>query len=339
MALSKISPNATSFTTVTGGFQLPVGNTSSRGSESVGSLRYNDQTYELEMYNGASWITVKSTFSATGGTITDGGGYRTHVFTSSGSFTVGKGSKSVDFLVVAGGGGGSAYSGGGGGGGFRTSAGTSGGGSSAEAKFTVSEGTYTVTVGAGGAYSPYSAPIDGRGGNSSIVGTGVSIISLGGGNHSSNSTIRAGGSGCGGDASYTSGSGTSGQGYNGGTGGTSGITWYSGGGGGGAGAAGASTGGTQYGGAGGVGVTSSLSGTSQSYSAGAGGGCWGRYSTGYMGLGGDSSSVPWPSNVAYGGNPGNAPANRGGGGTSPSSDNGGNQSNGGSGIVVIRYSI
>ena len=336
MALSKITANATNFGT--SGLQIPSGNTAQRPASGTGSIRYNDQLYQLEMYNGASWISVKSAFSANGGnTITDSNGYRIHIFTSSGSFVVTKGSKAADFLVLAGGGGGQAYAGGGGGGGYRTSVGTSGGGAAAESQITLSEGTYTVTVGAGGTYSTYSSPLDGRGGSSSLTGTGVSVISLGGGNYSANSTIRSGGSGCGGDASYTSGAGTSGQGYAGGTGGTSGITWYSGGGGGGAGAVGSSTGGTQYGGQGGVGVTSSISGTSTSYAAGAGGGCWGRYSTGYMGLGGDSSSVPWPSNVAYAGAPGNAPANRGGGGTSPSSDNGGNQSNGGSGIVIIRY--
>ena len=45
--------------------------------------------------------------SATGGTITEDGGYRIHTFNSSADFIVtGGGSLSVDYLLVAGGGGG-----------------------------------------------------------------------------------------------------------------------------------------------------------------------------------------------------------------------------------------
>ena len=48
---------------------------------------------------------------ATGGTIVDAGGYRTHTFTASGTFEVtslGTQSGAAEFLVVAGGGGGGA---------------------------------------------------------------------------------------------------------------------------------------------------------------------------------------------------------------------------------------
>jgi hypothetical protein len=70
--------------------------------------------------------------TATGGTITTCGDYKTHIFTSSGVFCVScagnpAGSTTVDYLVVAGGagGGGYYYGGGGGAGGYRESCGTS----------------------------------------------------------------------------------------------------------------------------------------------------------------------------------------------------------------------
>ena len=44
--------------------------------------------------------------TATGGTITESGGYRIHTFTSSGDFVVSGGSLDVEYLLVAGGGGG-----------------------------------------------------------------------------------------------------------------------------------------------------------------------------------------------------------------------------------------
>ncbi len=50
--------------------------------------------------------------SATGGTITESGGYRIHTFTSSGDFVVSGGSLNVEYLIVAGGGGGGASIGG-----------------------------------------------------------------------------------------------------------------------------------------------------------------------------------------------------------------------------------
>ena len=102
--------------------------------------------------------------SATGGVVSDysegGAVYRTHVFRSSGIFSVsslGEGSPTsdaVEYLVVAGGGGGGstgpslAGGGGGGAGGLRTNL---SGHPLKAAPFPVSPGPYTVTVGAGGA--------------------------------------------------------------------------------------------------------------------------------------------------------------------------------------------
>ena len=81
-------------------------------------------------------------FTATGGTITNSGGYTIHTFTTSGTFTPNK-NGNVDYLVVAGGaGGGAAHAGGGGAGGFLTAT-----------SFSVNLAGLTVTVGAGGAGS------------------------------------------------------------------------------------------------------------------------------------------------------------------------------------------
>ena len=111
----------------------------------------------------------------TGGTITTGGGYRIHTFTSSGqnfvTSTFGA-PLSTEYLVVAGGGsGGSELSdqgtgGGGGAGGYR--AGT----------LSVGPGTYGITVGTGGALvtTPNSTP-----GNDGSGSTFSSITSTGGG--------------------------------------------------------------------------------------------------------------------------------------------------------------
>ena len=98
--------------------------------------------------------------TATGGAISDYASgsdvYRAHIFTSSGTFVVsaiGGFGSTVDFLVVGGGGGaGRSYGGGGGAGGFRSSVVAPGGpGTSAESALSISEQSYTVTVGGGGA--------------------------------------------------------------------------------------------------------------------------------------------------------------------------------------------
>jgi len=89
------------------------------------------------------------TFSATGGTvtaagITPGNGYRYHVFTSPGTFTVNSGSGTVEYFVVAGGGGGGTGTGGGGGaGGVRNGS------------ITISS-PQTVTVGTGATFQTHA---------------------------------------------------------------------------------------------------------------------------------------------------------------------------------------
>lgn len=125
----------------------------------------------------------------------------------------------VNFLVIAGGGGGGAETqrrgGGGGAGGYRCSmAGEfSGGASAAESPLSLSPGTYTVTVGAGGA--------GGYQGSSSVFATVTSTGGgYGGGNEAIPDTSGNGGNGGSGGGSrngtgVTSGSGISGQGLEG----------------------------------------------------------------------------------------------------------------------------
>jgi hypothetical protein len=266
---------------------------------------------------------------ASGGTVIDAGGYRTHTFTSSGTFTVSSGSGSVEYLIVGGGGGGGAWRGGGGGAGGVLNGSTS-----------VSAQNYSVVVGLGGQGAPGGTTNNpgtqtGADGESSSF---AGLIALGGGGggagRNSDNAGRNGGSGggAGGASSGASaGSGSSGQGNSGGasTNSNSTVEPRRGGGGGGAGGAGssASTGAAGNGGAG-VTVFGLL--------VGGGGGGAANESTDTQGLGG-----------AGGGGAGrasadaeNGAANTGGGG---GGSGGGFQAffaagSGGSGVVVIRYS-
>jgi hypothetical protein len=78
----------------------------------TGMIRFNTSSGRLQVHDGTTWSTIGNTI-ATGGTVTNSGGYTIHTFTSSGNFTVYVGGD-VEYLVVAGGGGGG-YDGGGGG--------------------------------------------------------------------------------------------------------------------------------------------------------------------------------------------------------------------------------
>lgn len=246
---------------------------------------------------------VTSGVVASGGTVTDSGGYRYHTFTSTSSFVVST-PGTVEYLVVGGGGGGpsGSYGGGGGAGGLLSGA------------LSVTAQTYTVTIGGGGAGST-------AGSNSVFAGR----TAIGGGKgNDTTATVPAGGSGGGGapssfGAGATAGLGTAGQGNPGGNGTTGNSNT---GGGGGAGAAGAAGSGS-VGGAGGAGA--SVFGTVYA-GGGAGAGSSATVSTGGSGGGGNT------------GQPGTA--NRGGGGggsyAGGASAVGGA---GGSGIVIIRYPV
>lgn len=173
-----------------------------------------------------NFTTLSPFTSATGGTIVnydlDGKKYRSHSFTSNGTFTVTTVGEDfddrnkVDFLIVAGGGGGAqrtsfALGGGGGAGGYRTSLGTSGGSSNPLDKFTLTQTSYSVARGGGGG-------VDGDGGNSTVFG----ITSNGGGRGGRVSSINpnVGGSGGGGGTSQPGANGLEGQGSRGGNGGS-----------------------------------------------------------------------------------------------------------------------
>ena len=306
----------------TGSIKIPVGTTGERpGSPANGMMRLNTTTGKLEYYYNSGWNSVGALI-ATGGTVTEAGGYRIHTFTTVGdsaiTFTTGG---TVEYLVVAGGGQGGTgqYNGGGGGaGGFRTAAG-----------FTVTAQSYTVTVGAGGSGNTEGSK--GASGGNSVFGPITSIGGGGGGSHN-NPTGASGGSGGGGSqGSASGGSGTSGQGYAGG-----GLCYALGAGGGGASAVGASSSPPN----GGAGAASSIFGTSIYYAGGGGGGGRQVYSIA-QGIGGNGGGGN--GGLATGGNgyPGTANTGGGGGGVGSDADNATTRMGGagGSGIVIIRYPI
>lgn len=175
----------------------------------------------------------------------------------------------VSFLVIAGGGGagtgGNNWGSGGGAGGYRSSwnGETSGGGAAAESAFPISVGTsYTVTVGAGGAYGPDS----GTQGSSSVFDT-ITTVGGGYGRGYGNGVGGPGGSGGGAHAgdgpvsARAGGTGTASQGYPGGTAlGTGGPGGTNASGGGGAGSAGTDSS-WNYAGNAGAGAPSTITGS------------------------------------------------------------------------------
>jgi len=193
-------------------------------------------------------------FNSTGGnTVTTSGGYRTHIFTASGTFAYTGATRTAQYLCIAGGagGGGGSYGGGGGAGGFLENL-----------SYQLVSGSHVVTIGSGGGVSA-------NGSNSSI---GSIVTSIGGGrgaHYEGAYGAASGGSGGGGARDGGGGAaGTAGQG-NGGGGNV--YLANAAGGGGGAGGGG-QTGGGNSSGAGGVGAYSSLSGTNTYYATGGAGG-------------------------------------------------------------------
>jgi len=218
-------------------------------------------------------------------------------------------------LVVAGGGGGGCLGGGGGAGGFIYSN-----------AFPVSVSNYTVTVGAGGAGTTNRAA-QGSNGNNSVFGA---LTAIGGGGAGSYTTLTSGKSGGSGGGSGNGGSfgiGTFGQGNNGGAA----VTSYGGGGGGGAGTVGTNGNGTT-GGAGGAGLSCSISGTATNYAGGGGGGgdTAGAGGSGGGGAGSINNASPTAGSPNTGG---------GGGGSRNANSGLGYGTNGGSGIVIVRYAF
>ncbi len=352
-------------TSGTGALTVPSGTTAQLPSTglAVGMIRFNTTVNKLQVYDGTAWQSIGG-ISATGGTVTEVGGYRIHTFTSDGTFTVTSGGD-VDYLVVAGGGGGGGSAGSG-----ASGAGGGAGGMLASST-TISASTFAITVGAGGGGAGGTVDTQGTNGSNSSFSTFIATGGGGGGARSSTTTVangRTGGSGGGegsqGSSASNYGSGISGQGNRGGLNGmpSDGNTSNenASGGGGGAGAVGgggldSAIGGSGSSGDGGVGIQSSISGTSTYYAGGGGGGQAGKNSP-YNSLGyAANNSVPEThgagglggggggghNNVAALGTDGTLLAgedgtpNTGGGGGGAGSN--GAAGAGGSGIVIIRY--
>jgi hypothetical protein len=273
----------------------------------TGDMIYNTTDSKVQTYNGSSWDSLGNPFV------------------------------DVDFLVIAGGGCG-AYnqngdnygSGGGGAGGYRTSYGSgsiSGGSSTVETDYRITADgstTYTVTIGAGSGTERIPAS------NSKFA----EIISIGGGSSENYNSLngQTGGSGSGvtGFPSSELGYGLEGQGSNGGS------SNGPGGGGGGASVVGANAV-SLNGGAGGAGQSSSITGSAVTRGGGGGGAGSVNGSGGSGGTGGGGAGA----NGANGGaglTGTNGTVNTGGGGGGGSGGTSiASSSNGGSGLVVLRW--
>ena len=255
----------------------------------------------------------------------------------------------VEYLVLAGGASGGKS--------LNTANGGGGAGGHLEASETFTpDASYTVTIGAGGAAHPWAVQGQGNSGSNSILGTVSSGTATGGGGggNGSSPTVSglAGGSGGGsGGFAYGSsnpgGSGTSGQGNDGGLGFVS-SAYVMGGGGGGAGAAGLNGGfypsAPPYyipqAGAGGGGKDWQSLGTTR---AGGGGGAMAYYNAPFggppnsfstQGAGGSGGGTAGAANW----NGSASPANSGGGAGALSGPSSNVAGNGGSGVVILRYS-
>lgn len=304
-------------TTSKGYISIPFGNTAQRpASPPEGAMRVNITTSNkvLEIYNLESnaWVSLN---------------------------TIQNYGFSIEYLVVAGGGGGgSGHGGGGGAGGFRTNVtgATSGGGSAAEsAKYVLANTNCTVTVGAGGGgANPGSPQRAGSTGSNSVFDNITSLGGGGGGGGVAPNMAGLAGGSSGGVAGQSGGSlaatpGTVGQGYAGGKGNAGGDGGGGGGAGGNAPDAGNNSG---LGPRGGFGANSSITGTAVTYAGGGGGG--GGYNTGTPtgigqagggngGVGAGGPGLPATANSGSGG---------GGGGWNEALG-----ANGGSGLVIIKY--
>lgn len=283
-------------------------------------------------------IPVIAVSSVTGGTLTSDSTYYYRTFTSNGSLNIVGKALPADILMVAGGGGGGYQVGGGGG----------GGGYVQLLNYNVTSGSNSIVIGSGGSGGSGSSRAY-NGGNTTISLTATTLTAVGGGG-GSNHTVNYnqnnnqgwdGGSGGGGSGDSNSTSeyggastqpttvgGQSGVGF--GTSGGRGRTGdWAGGGGGGAGQAGYDSPSGGNGGNGGSGKQW-LNG---SYYSGGGGGCNNSSSSNVSGGNGGGGSGTGNSNNSSAKN-GTSNTGGGGGGVRDTSGDGGN---GGSGIVIIRY--
>jgi len=306
-------------------------------------------------------------------TVTTAGSDTILKYTGTGKYAHGAfpASGSMSWLVVAGGGaGGYNKAGGGGAGGLRTSYPlSSGGGAANESDISLSSGTYTVTIGAGGTLNSTNK-YGNSGGTSSIAKSGMTTISTtggGGGGAFKNCDVdnsignvsdgQSGGSGggggytnqtspCGNDFVGAGASGTANQGYAGGNSPGTGVNHnYGGGGGGGASAAGSVgvTSGYRGGGAGGAGLAVNITGSSVTYAGGGGGWTEGSGTGTNGGAGGAGGGgkggheYGCASNTNQHAEAGTANTGGGGGGAANGADcEDSTDGNGGSGVVILR---
>ena len=288
-----------------------------------------------------TWVAIP--ISATGGNqspssgIEPGNGYRYHIFTSPGNFTVseaGNQGGTIDYLLIGGGGGGGNDDGGGGGaGGFVENTGVS-----------ITAQAYPITIGGGG---PGGG--SGQDGTTGTDSTGFSATAAGGGGGADNTgNGKNGGSGGGAYSNQNGRQVGAGQNYPGPAqqgfpGGVNPDPFQpSAGGGGGAGSAGTHSGnsGDQPGGDGGIGKAAFSGDTGVPNSYGEAGPSPGRWFAG-GGAGGGRTPTASQGGVGGGGSLGSAgDTNTGGGGAGGNggiSDRSGKA--GGSGICIVRYQI
>ena len=367
--VGNVTGNATGITTT----QITVGDTFLKESSigigttttnvgintALGTLILNTTDNNVQIYGPEGWTAITSLvvsgLTATGGVVNEyedsGSTYRSHLFTSSGTFEVTELSESlsnnIDYLVVAGGGGGGLHNAGGG-----------GGGEVKIGSFAGAVTTYPITIGAGGRSGYVGNPgSNGLTGGTTTLG-GPNPISSAGGEGGRTAQITQPNNGGGGNSGqYPS--------TSNGAGGNMSLS-AQGGGGGGAGTPGnGSTGSASGGGPGGDGVASAIDGTSYYYGGGGGGSNYngpthappaGVGGTGGLGGGGGGGGAgpnvnPTPAPGGPGRNPGEASepgsidlggrggASTGGGGGGTNRPNINNGAEGGSGVVIVRYKI
>jgi hypothetical protein len=275
------------------------------------SLEWQFESSNVDSKTGlAPNLSTTGTYAApTGGIITTANGKRLHNFSTVGTTSITFNVPvTAEVLVVAGGGGGGSVS--------STTFFPGGGGGAGEvyysASYFIPAGTYTVTVGDGGAGGPQQ-PGSSQNGSNSVFGS----ISAAGGGHGGDSGGAGASGGSGGGSSRAAGAGglsektAGGQGNNGG--------------------ASTGTSGAGGGGAGGVGVNQTTTGTSASFGSAGGAGVSYPISILTYGVGGSGGSR---TNGTSGASGADNTGNGGGGAGSLAGATGGK---GGSGRVLISY--
>jgi len=340
-------------TTIINKHSVGIGTTTTAGrnagvSTASGTLVYNSQSEELQIYTGTVWASVSNPFEASGGTksTSSRSGYIVHTFTSPGNFIVSNKSKNVEVMIIGGGGGGGEGGGGAGALYFNNSY-----------EVSATPGSYAVTIGGGGSAAGNAG---GNTGDASSFGP-LPAAGGGGGGGPSNAAGKTGGSGGGsrrdvnsssnrGPASGASGGSADANSPSAGWGNMGGYsahpTWCGAGGGGGAGNAGGNgsggSGGSENGGNGGGGLTMAINGSVVARAGGGGGGTEGSGGPssrgGNPGSGGGGQGAYSTQITPRPATGGTVNTGGGGGGQGVQAPPGSGSQSGGSGVVIIAYS-